>query len=254
MYSSLSYQTSDFLRSREAEAKISEPWYFINALPSTLDVYIKKYGSNDLNFLVRMKPFNIVKFESNVDFNEKDKLYTYHRLNGKLIPFLESYTIFLNSKTIKFGAVTYTFNESYNAGFFDIQGVWLVNKLPLPIDVFYKGNLVVQLFPRNDLNYLGGGSSQSYFDNNGFGLNYLDKLEFGYSLPPPENKKICSVTLDDVKVSKIFIGTVSSDYDAPYPDNAVYRIEKPNYSALTYFESIGDGMSIMTNPTSPFYS
>lgn len=254
MYQTLSYQTSDLLRSSEARFKKNEPWYFINALPSTLVIYIKKYGSNDSRFLVSMGPRQTIKFESDT-FDEKDKLYTYYRMdNGKLIPFLESYTIFLNSKTIKFGAVTYDFKKSYNAGFFDIEGVWLCNKLPIPIDVYYNGNMVVQLFPHSDLSYLGGGSSETYFDNSGYGLNYLDKLEFSYSLPPPENKKLFSITIDDVKCNKIFIGTVSSETGAPYPDNAVYRIQEPNYSALTYFDYIGNGTSIMTNPKSPFYS
>lgn len=254
MYQTLSSLISDTLRREQSFNIQNEPWYFINALPSLLTLFVKKYGSNDLIFLTDMKPHQIIKFKNDT-FGEKDKIYTYYRLNnGKMIQFLESYTIWLYSKTIKFGAVTYSFGENYPNSYYDIEGVWLNNKLPIPLDVYYKENLVAQLYPYNGLEYMGGGASELYFNNNGDGLKYLDRLEFKYSLPGSEGKKLFSVTLDDVKCNRLFIGTVSSSDDPPYPDNAVYRTQKPNYSALTYFKYVGDGQSIMTNPISPFYS
>jgi len=257
-YQNITGQSSDILRLQTSYNRRNEPWYFINALPSRLTLFIQKHGEINLNFLTILEPHQIIKFDPTF-FSEKDKIYTYYRLNtGKLIPFLESYKIILQSKTVKFGAVTYEHdggsNSGTNAGFYDIKGIWLANKLPIPLDVYYKGDLVVQLYPYRGLNYLGGAASEVYFDNQRQGLNYLDTLEFKYSLPGASNKFLFNVILDDVKCTKMFIGTVSSSDESPYPDNAVYRIQEPNYVALTYFNPVGGGKSMMTNPSSPFYS
>jgi hypothetical protein len=254
-YQHLAQQNSDYIRLQESYSKRNEPWYFINMLPTTLQLYLKRDGK--INFLTEMKQNQTLKLQHDL-FRDYDKIYTYYKLNnGKLISFLPTHRLFLNSKTVKFGAVTYSSEDGRDGGsqngFYDIKGIWINNKLPFPIDMYYKGNLVVQFYGNKGLDYMGGGASEIYFNNGGDGLNYLDTLEFRYSMPD-NSKFLFKVIIDDVYCKKMFIGDVSSTPDAPFPDNSVYRLQEPNYTALTYFLPIGGGQSMMTNPTSPFYS
>lgn len=254
-YQNIATQNSDILRLQKSYNKRNDPWYFINAMPSILTIFRKHHGGK-ANFLVNLQPNQILSFSPDM-FQERDKLYTYYYKNKKLIPFMEPYTIVLQSKTIKFGAVTYTSEAGRGgsqAGYFDIEGIWLNNRLPIPLDVYFRGNLVVQLYGYSGIDYMGGGASEVYFDNGRQGINYLDTFEFKYSLPGKEGLTLFTVTIDDVQCQKMFIGTVSSSDESPFPDNSVYRIQEPNYTAVTYFVPVGDGKSLMTNPNSPFYS
>lgn len=254
-YQNITGMPSDIERLQTAANIRSEPWYIMNVLPSILYLFLKKNGSFQLSFLTEIGPQKVIKYSSGY-FAEGDKIYTFYKKDGKYIPFLESYTIIPQAKTIKLGAVTYSSEGGRGGsqtGYYDMKGVWLANRLPIPLDVYYKGNLVVQLYGYNGLDYMGGGASEVYFDNNRQGLHYLDTLEFRYSLPS-DTKKLFSVTIDDVECMKMFIGTVSSTAEAPFPDNSVYRVNEPNYTGVTYFIPVGDGKSLMTNPLSPFYS
>jgi hypothetical protein len=255
-YQNITGQSSDILRLQTSFNKRNEPWYIINVLPSKLSIFIKRLGDFKLTFLTDIFPHKVLKYNPG-DFREGDKIYTFFQKDGKYIPFTEGYKIILQSKTIKIGAVTYLGGggiSGSNPGYFDIEGIWLANRLRIPLNVYYQGNLVVQLYGYDGMDYMGGSASEVYFDNNRQGLNYLDTLEFKYALDGPSGKTLFKVIIDDTKIKKMFIGMISSTDESPFPDNSVYRIDEPNYTALTYFTPIGDGKSLMSNPDSPFYS
>jgi hypothetical protein len=189
-YQNITGTPSDMQRLYTAAAIQNEPWYILNVLPSTLSLFLKRNGSAKLSFLVDIHPQKVIEYPPSF-FSEGDKLYTYYKKDGTYIPFLETYTMVPQAKTIKLGAVTYSSEGGRGGsqtGYYDMKGIWLANRLPIPLDVYYKGNRVVQLYGYNGLDYMGGGASEVYFDNNRQGLHYLDTLEFHYSLPGDTKK------------------------------------------------------------------
>ena len=173
----------------------------------------------------------------------------------ELIPFMQPYTIQSWQKDIRLGAVTYDTTDGHNitqASNWDMRGIWIRNRLPFPLDVYYKGNLMTQVFSYNGLEYMGGGASTIYFDNDRRGLNFMDEITFRYSLPGEKGKVLFSVVLDDEMCNEMFVGVVSGGIRGPDPDNAIYRINEPSYTGITYYVPIGGYESRATNPYAPF--
>ena len=154
------------------------------------------------------------------------------------------------NKDIRIGAVTYDTTDGHGilqTSNSDIRGITIKNCLPIPLDIYYKGNLIAQVFGYNGLGYKGGGASTIYFDNDRRGLNFMDEITFKYSLPGKEGKCLFSVILDDEMCNEMFVGVVSGGFLGPDPDNSIYSVDEPTYNGVTYYISNGNYESVATN-------
>lgn len=253
-YSHLMSLNGDVMREQSTLSQIHQPWKFQNMLPSVMHIWIAEYLSDNPREFLQLQPYETKYLPPNAISN-LSKIYVFYKHKGKLIPFMQEYTVRNFFKDIKIGGVTYT--SDGGAGYLqstysDMRGIWLKNRLPIPLDVYYKGNLVAQLGGYNGTEYLGGGASTLWFDNSWRGVNFLDTFEFAYSLPGEEGKKMFSVTIDDEQCMSMFIGVVTGGMWGPDPDNAVYRVDQPSYTGITFYLPVGQYNSRETNPYAPF--
>ena len=247
-YSRLRDTNGDVLRNISAEMQRDVPWTLKNMLPVKLELWLEKYQSGD------PRPFGILdEFETKVfppsTFSVRDQLFTYIRVHGKLYPLLEPYMFRDIWKTVRLGAVTYDSGAGHSvvqASNWNMRGVWIHNRIRVPLDIYYKGNLVAQVSAYNGIEYMGGGASSIYFDNNREGLNFEDEIEFRSSVPG-HNKKLFSVTLDDQQCTQMYVGTVSGGLWGPNPDNAVHRVHKPVFTGVGFYVPAGGYRTRLTD-------
>ena len=133
-----------------------------------------------------------------------------------------------------------------------MRGVWIHNRLAVQLDIQYHCILVAQVSGYNGIEYMGGGASSVYFDNSREGLNFNDEIEFQYSLPGIAGAKIFSVKIDDEQCMSMYVGVVSGGMWGPNPDNAVYRVNKPSYTGITFYIPIDGYHSRATNSRAAF--
>jgi hypothetical protein len=241
-YERLGIQLGDIINSNVVEYKSQDKWILTNILPTKLELWTRKEFDSKTLFLTLINPRETLTFSPNKITNNEE-LYVYYRYEGKLILFTESFTMRTLWKNIKIGAVTHSSTSGHgevqvsNA---DISGIWIHNRMTFPIDIYYKNNLVAQIFGYTGLEYMGGGASSIYFDNDREGLNIMDQISFRYSLPGSQGKYLFTVTIDDQHCNEMFVGVVSGGDLGSNRDNSVYNVDKPNYTGITYYEQIGD--------------
>jgi hypothetical protein len=244
----------DVFRAVSAANQAQTPWTIKNMLPSALELWVEKDLSDDPRPFTVMQPQETREFPPDT-FADRDQLYTYIRVGGKLFPFLRPYIFRDIWRTVHLGAVTYSSDGGHGevqASHWNLRGIWLRNYLAFPLDVYYKGRLAVQLSAYNGIGYMGGGASEVYFDNDREGLNWGDEIEFSYSLPGRAGKNIFSVKIDDEQCLSMHIGVVSGGMWGPDPDNAVYRVDKPVHTGITFYVPAGGYRTRATNPLAPF--
>lgn len=255
----LAWENGDVLRYQSSLNQANAKWKLINMLPTKLELWTKKEFSDKVNFLSKIKPHQTLHFHPS-KISGGEELFVYYRhkdKNGKenLIPFMEPFTMRNWSKDIRIGAVVYSSTDGHGivqASNWDMRGIWIRNKMPIPLDIYYKGNLMAQVFGYNGTNYIGGGASTIYFDNDRRGINFMDEIVFKYSLPGKEGKFLFSVVVDDEQCNEMLVGVVSAGFRGPNPDNSIYRIDEPDYTGITYYVPNGDYTSVATNPFAPF--
>jgi hypothetical protein len=257
-YFGLPNQLSDVYRRYSTASQTSEPWILRNMLPLHLELWKEPdylYGQKE-KFLT-LKP-NEVRSLSPNSIQDGDKLQVYYlspHNSNILMNMMPEYTFRGFLKSVKIGAVEYTSDGGHGGlqstrG--DMRGVWLCNRLAIPLGVIYQGNLVAELGGYNGTEYMGGGGSTLYFDNSGAGIDYGDEFAFVYSLKE-RRIPLFSVTVDDDQCSTMFIGVVSTEENwARDPDNAVYKVNRPDVIDIAYYLPIGGGNSRDTNVYAPF--
>lgn len=256
-FEKLRSQNDDLQRNLSSKYQVNDPWVINNLTPSKLTLIIAR---NNITFnLCQLTPFENKNFDSQ-NIKEGDILHTYFLNNNVLVPFIPQYTCREFRKKINIGAVTYATGPGryeIQATHADMRGMWIHNRLTVPINIYFKGQLSAQLYGYNGTEYMGGGASTLYFDNNREGLNFMDKIYFSYKTLEKE-EQYGSVTLNDVQASDIYVGVISDDTSGMRdgdPDNAVYSVDNPVYTGLTYYVSGRNAQqykSYKTNVFAPF--
>jgi hypothetical protein len=176
-----------------------------NILPIDLDVQIKRiYGNVCCLGIVPAHG------ERECDLTAGDIIFTYFKYRGQLIPFLEP-TVVKEGSVYMLGTVVYTVGDRVPRApeVETIVGLTFDNRLPVPIDIWYQGNLVAQVYGRGRLDYLGGGGSILYFNNQDFGFHVGDHIEFRISLPGYDSKPLIIVQLTNANCNGLRIGVIA---------------------------------------------
>ena len=259
-YFHLNSTIGDDLRKNSTQSQENKVWTIINILPIKLHLYREVAWTEEIIDLGIIQGRSKILF-SPAQFNDGDKLLVVYEQsntstssNKEIIPFFEPYTLRPFYKDIYLGAVEYRSSDGHlqvQASNWDLRGVNLHNKLLVPIDVYYKGNLVVQMYGNDGMTYLGGSAATVYFDNNREGLNFGDALTFKLSLPN-DNTELFTVTIDDIHCQEIYIGTISCNFVGPNPDTFAYSVDRDVWTGITYYKPIGGYRTSPTNPYAPF--
>jgi hypothetical protein len=225
-------------------------WTIQNLLPIPLVLYKKSMAKGQMQRISVIDPRGTLKYPHNF-FTDGDVLFTFYSdsMSHTLTPVLQPYLMRNTLRNIRLGTVEYSSTDGHlqtQASNWDMRGVWLHNKIGIPIDIFYKGNLVAQLHAYDGQNYLGGSRSSIYFDNDREGLDFMDSIEFRLSTPRFDFAKMFSINLTDIECQVIFIGTVSAGTKGPLPDFSVYRVDKPVLTGIPYYKPTGQYNSIST--------
>ncbi len=227
-------------RDLSAKAQINNPWVLENMTPTTLHLFSTKYGSGRCNLdpLIDLKAFETLRVPPD-RIKEGDTIYAYIKKGNSMIPFMEKYVCREFRKHIRLGAITYSSGDGRNATVasnWDMRGVWIHNKLAVPLNIYYKGNLAAQVFGDMNSDYMGGGGSSIYFDNDREGLNFMDEITFSYAIDGRNQVRYTTAVLNDVQCTSMYVGVISGGWWGNTNDNAVYRVDKPCFTGVVRFE------------------
>lgn len=254
-YFRLQGTVDELIKRQSSKSQQNKDWRLVNILPTNLEIWKQKNWDDKTTFVEKILGRETLIFPSH-SFEEGDHLYVYFRTSSNtLIPFLEPYIVKGFLRDIKIGASVYRSTSGHlqvQASNWDMRGITLHNKIKVPLDVFYKGNLVAQLSANDGMSILGGSSSSLYFDNGREGLNFMDEISFSYSLPGLYDKEIFSIVLDDIHAQDVHLGVIQGGYNGPAPDTFAYSVNKPVWTGITYYVPTGRYNSRKTNPLAPF--
>lgn len=238
---------SDFRQMFERRAAVGKNWSVRNRLPSDLVLW-KSSPTGAREHVTEILANSSISLPAGT-FAEGDTLIPYARYDDVLYPFLEPLLLKPWGRDIVIGDTRFSIGEGrgiVRASNWDMRGVWLHNHLSIPLNVHYKGNLVVQLHPYDGLGYMAGGAANVYFNNSGQGLNRGDVLSFTYA--DGSNKKLYDTVLSNVQANNIHIGLVTSIIREPDPFNGVYNVDIPTHSGISFFHPVTQGVSLVQNP------
>lgn len=250
-YTLLSRDNGDIQRKVSSDSQKHNNWVITNFLPLDLYIYIEKFCDNKpLHFLGVIKAKDTIVVNKD-KLSEKDILRTYILSNSKFYPIMNKYIIKNFAKNIKLGDVGYNSlggNCEFQASHSDMNGLYLRNRLNIPISVYYKGNLVVELGAYIGLSYMGGGDSDVYFDNDRSGIDFGDVLTFKFN-----DKLLYNIKIIDEQAQDLHIGIIRGNFNPRDPDNNIYRINKDVYSGVTFFQKTCGYKTKPTNQSVPLY-
>jgi len=250
-YTLLSNDNGDIQRKISSDIQKDKNWVITNYLPLDLYIYIEKFCRNKpLHFL------SVIKAKDTIIVNKdklsgKDILRTYILNNSKFYQIMDKHIIKNFAKEIKLGDVGYHSlggNSEFQAAHTDMNGIYLRNRLSIPITVYYKGNRVAELGPYIGLSFLGGGNSDIFFDNDRSGIDFGDVLTFKYN-----DKLLYNIKIIDEQAQDLHIGIIRGNFNPRDPDNSIYRVNKDVYSGVTFFEKTCGYKTKPTNPSVPLY-
>lgn len=240
----------DYIRDASAISQKLKRWRLRNLLPVDIRIYVRNANTNNTHVLTDI-PARGTHYVEPHEIRGGDELYTVYMDGAKPIPIMDKFTVHDFHKYIVFGAIAYApaheiHTKCVNS---DLNGVWIHNKFHFPIDVYYKGNLAAQIRGNNGLGYMGGGASDLFFDNDRQGLNFGDILTFKASLPGKLGREISSIQITDNRMAEMYVGIVNRGFVISHnPDNAVYRIDEPVYTGITFYKTGAGYQTIPTNP------
>jgi hypothetical protein len=257
-YTKLLSTIDEVMHRTSAVSQRNDNWRLVNMLPTDLDLWLEKRFEETTAFFESIKARETLIID-HWRIEDGDKLYVSFRTeDGRQIPFLEPYTFHDFSKTVNIGASVYRSTDGHlqtQASFWDMRGMWLENKIRVPLDIYYTPRkhglpirrLVAQVSANDGMNYMGGSSSSIYFDNNREGLNFGDELSFGYSVGSTP-KILYTVVLNDNYIQKIQIGAIQGCCSPPEPDTFAYSVDEPVWTGITYYVPTGNYETRKTNP------
>ena len=219
-YSHLKAQPGDYLRGVSTITQSKDQWIFKSNLPTTIHLFVSNERV-EMKKITTIPPLAKISFDANT-FSDGDTIHTYYIPTHdpkSLVMLMPPHTLHSFYKTVTLGGVTYTTDQGhgeYQSSSKDLSGIWLENKLAIPIVVYYEGLPVVALGQYNGLNYLGGGANvvlfKGYMDN---GLNYGDQLTFAYKGSKGFDVNFLTATISDINCRRMFIGVTTSGYEDP---------------------------------------
>lgn len=224
-YEHLSGALGDYQRRIASIANEQKDWSLTNLLPTEVLLY-KTDDDKTIppTFLVAIPPRQRILLPYNI-LSDGDVIYPYYKKAKKDVVaerLMDKYTIRSYYKDIRIGDVGYL-TEGGGGEFqslnHDISGIWIENKLPIPLALHYKGDLVMQLAGYDGKTYFGGSGAIAYFKGDtSNGVDYAGKVTVSYSLPGTEtNPIVYTFTISDVNCKRIVIGIVNAGYQQPGP-------------------------------------
>jgi len=252
-YSPLRFLQSDELQTREKQRYARDGWIITNKLPIELILYTEKYLSGTPTKLCVLSPYERRVFPPTA-FADRDQLFTYViGKNGELVPLLMSYMFREQWKKIELGAIEYSSDGGHGevqASNWDMRGVWLHNRMRIPLSIYFEGRLVAQMNAYDGMTYLGGSGSSVYYDYDREGIDIDTRLEVRFSTAT--HTYVFDIIVGDNQALSVFIGTITGGAIGPDPDNFIYKVDSPNVTGTTFYRPIGGYRSEMTNPSAPF--
>jgi hypothetical protein len=237
---------SDLRHHMEDRWAVGRQWMISNRLPSTLVLY-KQSQAGHRTEVCEIQARSELTLPPGT-FEEGDFLIAYRRYEDLFYPFMEPQILKMRSRHIILGDIGFTQGEGRGivmASNWDMRGVWLHNHLSVPLNVYYKGNLVVQLHANAGLSYMGGGANVVYFNNSGQGLNRDDVLSFRYATSDGHDKFLRDAVLSNVQAMNIHIGIITAVPWRPDPFNGVYNVDGPTHSGISFFHPVAQGTSLV---------
>lgn len=225
-------------------------WVIRNTFPIELQLYVEKAWSDTVSFLSIIHPKQEIRLHPD-SLHEQDKLIVFYEKE----PFVQPYTIRSFEKLITIGAIGYSSGpgaREFTASQSDISGIRLNNRCRVPLNFYYKGNLVAQVGSYIGQTYLGGGNESVFFDNSRQGLDMWDPISISFSWPGKKELNWTTLILYDNQVKEVYLGIIQGSYRGPNPDTYSYNVTKPDWTGQTFYRPIGRYQTIMTNPYAPF--
>lgn len=248
----------DRFRGRKTFVDRHKNWVFKNMLPTTFHLYKgTKFpfvtNCNDQypkeEFIGKLNAHCTAEFSPST-FDDGDFLMIYFESGNVKIQMFPPHELRGFHKDLLIGTCAYNSTDGSRqnyTSYSDISGIYIINHLKIPIDIYYRGNLVAQTGAEDGMTFLGGSSSTVFFDNNRQGFKLGDVLTFTYSLPN-DTRKMFSLELNDNYMNEIHVGVINHNGQPCREQIYSYRINEFSISGMNYFLPVGNYETISQNP------
>jgi hypothetical protein len=224
-YSYLAGGQGDYMRGLSTHHQTLLDWKFKNNLPMDVYVFIQKINTDYVVFGAKVDARKEVSFRHTA-LNPGDIVHTYWYYKDGVPPakpssdydgllrIMPQYTLTGFAKTITLGGAEYTTlmgNGEFKSSSKDISGITIYNRMFIPIQMYYNGEMVGMMKMNDGMSVLGGTQSGFLFRGSMWnGINLGDKFTFKYV-----DKELFTVTISDRNCLEMFVGVVTAGYTDP---------------------------------------
>ena len=230
-YSFLAGGQGDYMRGLSTYHQEKAVWKFKNNLPFDVYLFLQKKGLQYVEFAAKVPGQGEVAFKSHL-MKPGDIIHTYWYYKDGVAPstpppdyegflrIMPIYTLVGFAKTVTLGGAEYNTlmgNGEFKSSSMDISGITIYNRMFIPIDMYYKGQLVGTMKMNDGMSTLGGTQSGFLFRGALWnGINLGDKFTFKHL-----GKELFSVSISDKNCLEMFVGVVTAGYTDPREGYAV---------------------------------
>jgi len=257
-YRLISDLNSDEQIAQAKHALQGRPWSFINLFPFTIQVWRERERITELvgEILGGKTMITSVSKSSGLPLEEEDiihVLYPDYKSKSDEFPYFEITRPALlrtDSRTVRIGDVVYGERDTnYHNSHADLAGVRIHNHTTIPLDIYHHKFKLGSVEGDEGTTYMSGTPNSVYLDNDRNGFRIGDELTFVFRY---NRQKFNSILLMDPYIGDIYVGVINQKFTMPNPDVFGYRVDAPNITGITYYDSRSGYISEKSNPYAPF--
>lgn len=224
-YSFLAGGQGDYMRGLSTYHQAGDVWKFKNNLPMDIYVFIQKFNTESVIFATKVDGRGEMSFKPKL-LGPGDIVHTYWYYRTGTPPaipppsydgflrIMPPYTLTGFAKTIILGGAEYNTlmgNGEFKSSSKDISGIMIYNRMFIPIEMYYRGDLVATMKMNDGMTNLGGTQSGFVFRGSMWnGINLGDQFTFKF-----RDQELFTVTISDKNCLEMFVGVVTAGYTDP---------------------------------------
>lgn len=230
-YSFLAGGQGDYMRGLSTYHQADANWKFKNNLPFDVYLFLQRAGAFSVEFAAKIPARKEVEFLAHL-MKPGDTIHPYWYYNAKgskgiesgpaippsdyenILRIMPPYTLTGFAKTVTLGGAEYNTlmgNGEFKSSSKDISGIVIYNRMFIPLDMYYKGDMVGQMKTNDGMTRLGGTQSGFLFRGAFWnGIDLGDQLTFKFG-----DVELFTVTISDKNCLEMFVGVVTAGYSDP---------------------------------------
>lgn len=225
----------DMDSSQRISALDGRPWTFINLLPIPLTLYITYTNKVELVGQVSAKSKMVATHtQQKILIQGGQEIHATYKRGDAVYEILRPITLLYDDRIIKLGDVVSDTKDTTMTirSHADISGLRIHNRIAIPLNITFQGNIVGSVDKDDGTNYQSGSTNSVFLNNNGRGFKMGDILSFSFR----DGTKYCEVALNDNYMTDVYVGVINQKFVPIMDDYYSYRLTS-DINGLGYFEN-----------------